>query len=202
MRCRRAGRLVIERELDVPLDDVASRQLAVHLARCPSCAARITTEGRLVAELAALRSTAARSIDATARVMHRIERLGRIERLDEPSRGLGWATAAACSFGLFLALTLLAGLPVVLELVREGASSIGRLWDRTVPALVAVVSLPFRLLGPMLELASGLGSLLGRLEPLAHTVSLFGCMAMFATIATVVTRDLALGRPAVSRKER
>ncbi len=201
MRCRRARRVIIERELDVPLRDVVSRQLGLHLARCASCSERASTERLLIAELAALRPWAPRSIDATGDVMRRIESLGPIERFDAPSRGLGWATAAAFSVGLFLALTLIAALPRLPVLVRGGAASIGQAWTQAAPALLSLLCLPFRLLGPMLELASGLGSLLARLEPLAYAVALFGCMAMLATIATVVTRDLALGRPAVSRKE-
>jgi len=201
MRCRRAGRVILERELGRPIHEVVARQLALHLAGCPSCSARSVAERRLVAELAALRSRAPRTLDARPAVMQRIERMERIARLDDPSRGLGWATAAACALGLFLALTCLAALPRVVALARGAAGSLVQAWERAEPALLALFFLPFRLLTPMLELARGLGALLLRLAPLAHTLALCGCLVMLATIVTVVTRDLALGRPAGSRKE-
>jgi hypothetical protein len=209
MRCRRAERLILENELGSHVGAIASAELIEHLAGCPSCAARQAFERQLVAELGALSSTAAPATPATSavcsRVMQRIERSGVIARPDDPVRGLGWATAAACAVGLFLALMLVAALPGVPRLLaaaRDSVVALGAAWDRALPALVALFALPFRLLGPMLELAHGLSSLLGRLGPLAHAAALCACMGMIVTIATVVTRDLALGRLSVSQEER
>ena len=54
----------------------------------------------------------------------------------------------------------------------------------------------------LLQGIDALSSLLGRLGPLAHAAALCACMGMIVTIATVVTRDLALGRLSVSQEER
>jgi hypothetical protein len=203
MHCREAREAIVLRSLESPRPD-RNAALRCHLGRCAACAAEERAERRLKTDLAILRSEFPQAIDIRRRVMREISGMGRIERDLVPARQIGWAAAAAiaCSVGLLGSLPWLwPQLSPLLAEIEAMATTFGRVAVDLSAPLLTLLSLPFRLAGALLKTLDGIPSLLSRLEPAAIGTIAIGYMAMAATIALVVGRDLRKARPALADRE-
>jgi hypothetical protein len=198
MNCREARNFIVERSLEpqAPGTDVALRR---HLERCEACAAEALVEHRLKTDFAFLREECPHAVDVKRRVMRAVAGMGGVERELVPARQIAWGAAAAiaCSLGLLGILPsfwhqlspLMAEMQVLLVAFGNIAA------DLAAPVLT-LLSLPLKLAVIIVKTLAGFGSLVSRLEPAAVTAITIGSMAMTATIALVVGRDLKRPAPA------
>jgi len=203
MHCREAKKAIVVRSLG-PLTPELESALNLHLGRCSACIAEERFERRLRGELASLRGEFPQAIDIRGRVMREISGMVSVERELVPARQIGWAAAAAiaCFIGLLGSLPWL--WPQVTPLLADlkvMAVTFGRVAVDVSAPLITLLSLPFKLAGVMIRALSGFTTFLSRLEPVAIGTIAVCYMAMAATIALIVGRDLKKLRPALSEKE-
>jgi hypothetical protein len=192
MRCRDAGPALVELGLGL-LEPAEEASLRAHLERCPRCAEEARVEGLLGEALLSLRGEYPHELDVRGRVGRDLDAL-RPRALEEvPARQLGWAAAfaVACLAGLIAGLWLLAPeLSPMLDGAAGLLSSLGGLLEGLGRAALALIALPFKLLGVLARVLAACGSLLARLEPVAVAVVALGYVAMAATVTLILGRDI------------
>ncbi len=198
MRCRESCRSILERELGL-LPDSRLEELDRHLATCASCTTHAASEVRLSADLAALAASAPPEVDVTSAVAARIATLP--PGPERPAGLYGWALAAAVAGAIAVGWAAF-GLPAAAaDLGRELSpllaalrSSVGALTETTLGVAAAVAR-------ALVGLASAAAIVLRSLRPIGTAVVTAGLLAMSATVAAVVARDL-LRRPAAMENRR
>lgn len=204
MRCRDAGLAIVERGAGRLAPD-AEAALREHLTGCPQCAAQSALEERLRDGMSLLREDYPFEIDVRPRVLSRIAEIGRINRDEVPSWQLGWAAglAVACFLGLLggawmLWIDAAPGLRQGIEALPALAGALGKL----AAPILALVSLPFKLLGIGLKVLGALGTVLAELESVG-VAGIALCYAMMGvTITLVLGRDFRRPLPALLREDR
>ena len=191
MRCRKAERAVIDRELGL-LDERRTQMLELHLESCSECGA-VHRERRWVAALVDLRSDYPFVIDVSPRVMRRLEESAEPRHEEVSGRQLGWGAVVAVACGLGLAVTLWGLMPEIAHQARQIGSIARGLWEfgsQLVGPALALLSVPIKLIAGLVKSLDGLGSLTDRLQPAGTFVGTLSLFAMTSTIAFFVGRDL------------
>lgn len=192
MRCRDAGPALVELGLGL-LDPREEADLRAHLERCADCAVEARVERTLGRALLSLREEYPHELDVLPRVGRRLAALRPSDLEEVPARQLGWAGAfaTACLVGLAAGLWfLLPDLPPLLDGASGLASSLGGALGGLGRALLALIALPFKLLGVLAGMLAACGSLLARLEPVAVAAVALGYATMAATVTLVLGRDI------------
>jgi hypothetical protein len=203
MRCREAGPALIERKLG-QLEPGRESALRAHLEVCPRCAAEARVEESLGDALLSLRGEYPYRVDVRVRVGRRLSDLRPSDLEEVPARQLGWAAvfAAACVAGLVAGFwLLLPDLPSLLDGAAGLASALGGILQGLARALLALLVLPFKLLGVLVRMLGTFGSMLSRLEPVAVAAMALGYAAMATTVTLVLGRDIRRLLPAREGKE-
>lgn len=198
MRCRRARKLLIERDLG-PLRAAMATALDDHLADCTDCSLRADVEATLTVELTLLRVDAPSSIDVAGRVVAQIEAVRPGDVAEVPTRPFGWATAAALACGLALSWALWELAPGLPEIARQIGSVLAAtkpLLGATADSVVTVASAVGRLLANLLGAAA---HVLRSVKPIGIAALLSAVGMMASTIALVVARDFR--KPSPIREE-
>ena len=200
MRCRDTETGLVELGLGL-LEPRAESALLAHLQVCPRCAEEARAERLLAHAIGSLREEYPHEIDIRPRVGLRLAGLRPRDLEEVPARQLGWAAvgAAACLAALAAGFwVLLPDLPPLLDGAASLASSLGGVLEGLVRTLLALLALPFKLLGALLRMLGAFGSLLARLEPVAIAAVALGYAGMAATVTLVLGRDLR--RPLLARR--
>ncbi len=192
MRCARARRLLLDRELG-HVDPTLGAVLERHLETCPGCARESRLDMLVVADLALLRGEPTFELDVSDRVMTRVRELETVGRAEVPVWQLGWSTAAA----VLTAVALVGGLWVMLPDLLHGARQLlavagsfrNAAMALTAP-LIGLLEVPLRLLWSLAGALRAGSPLLNGLQPVGVGLGVLAFLVMTTTIGYVVGRDL------------
>jgi hypothetical protein len=183
--------MFVERDLGA-IGPHVEASLQAHFESCASCAAWASTERRLTADLALLRSAAPFEIDVTSRVARDLAGL-RPAREEVSTRQLGWAVAAAvaCGAGLLVGLwALVPGLARAASGGRALFTSLRHAFAGVADAIITIAATGFGLLGDLVSSLAVASSGLQPLVPAAIAVVALGWVMMGTTVIVVVGRDI------------
>ena len=189
MRCRRARKFLVERDLGL-LSGPARAALDAHLADCVDCVARARSDAALTADLLSLRVDAPFGIDVRNRVVAGLPATRPAGFGELRTQPFGWAVAGAIASAVALVWGLLEMTPTFPAL----AQYVGSLFQSAKPLVASSLAM-------LATLATAAGRLLANLlgatapvfrslEPIATTAILASFVMMSCTIALVVARDL------------
>ena len=192
MRCARARSAIVQRQLSLlsPREQV---DLERHLRDCAACSAEAELEGRLAGDLLSLREEYPLELDVSRRVMAEIARTGEPERREVPDRQLVWSAIAATVATAALLATAKQFLPIVpeaLQAMQVLASSALTVVTEVARPVLALLAIPFKLLGILLESVGGLSPLVDAGRPAMTSMTIVSCVLMTLTTFYVVGRDL------------
>ena len=194
MRCRRARRFLVERDLGL-LSGRARAALDAHLTGCVDCVAHATADAALTADLLSLRVDTPFEIDVRDRVVADLPATLPTGLGELRTQPFGWAVAGAIAS----AVALVWGLWELTSTLPALAQYAGSLFQGAKPLVASS-------LATLATFATAVGQLLANLlgaaapvfrslQPVATTAILASFVMMSCTIALVVARDLRKPHP-------